>query len=98
MSSEIKREYVRADDMVVAYVDHTNVLGTGTELILSLYDTIPPFPGEDSEQIALSRLRACIKMHPHHALQVGEMMTNTANKMIKLLNDGGDDESEADDS
>lgn len=88
MPREIVRKYVRADDLLVMYSSHANIVSTGSELVMTLYDVIPPFPDELKEGAApdtaeaITRMRVCVTMSPSHALEIGKILTKQASDVL----------------
>jgi hypothetical protein len=62
-------------DFVSFYSDFTQVLGTGSEIRLQFYETIPGTPTREGRvEGATSRLRASITVSAVHAQNIGRLL------------------------
>ena len=77
----IKREYSTAPDHVTVFSDQINVVSTGTEVIVSVYETIPGHPDEVQPR-ALSSRRVTLIITPRHARQLGKLLIQHGDAMV----------------
>lgn len=78
-STQVTRIFEQPPDTLSMYSDFAQVLGTGNEVILQFYDTIPDIPGPDGRiQGVRSRLRATIVLSQAHALNIGKLLLQHA--------------------
>ena len=76
---QVTRIFEQPPDAVSVYSDFAQVLGTGPEVILQFYETIPDVPGAGGQiQSVRSRLRATIILSPAHALNIGRLLQQHA--------------------
>jgi hypothetical protein len=76
---QVVRTFEQPADAVVAYADFAQVLGTGSEVILQFYETIPDVPGPTGQiQGVRSRLRATVIVSPGHARSIASLLEHHA--------------------
>jgi Protein of unknown function (DUF3467) len=76
---QVSRTFEQPPDAVTAYADFAQVLGTGSEVILQFYETIPDVPGPTGQiQSVRSRLRATIVVSPVHARSIAMLLEQHA--------------------
>jgi hypothetical protein len=62
------------------------VIGTGNEVVLQFYETIPGPPGPDGRiQMVRTRLRATISISVPHAMNIGNLLIKQAKMPEKPL-------------
>ena len=72
---QISRVYEQPPDAISLYSDVAQILGTGHEVVLQFYETIPGTPGPGGQiQMVRSRLRATITVSMVHALNIGRLL------------------------
>jgi len=75
----VARVFEQPPDALLTYSDFAQVLGTGSEVVLQFYQTIPDVPGPHGEiQSVRSRLRATIVLSPAHARNLGGLLLRHA--------------------
>lgn len=81
---QINRVFEQPEGAVSCYADMAQVLGTGNEVVLQFYETIPGPPGPAGNiQIVRSRLRATITISLPHAANIGELLLKHGGKSVK---------------
>lgn len=76
---QVTRVFEQPPDAVAFYTDFVQIIGTGQEVVIQLYETIPGNPGPDGQvQLARSRLRATVFLSPQHAATIGRLLTERA--------------------
>ena len=62
-------------DAVSLYSDFAQVMGTGHEVMLQFYETIPGTPGpEGAPEVVRSRLRVTVALSRAHAANIGKLL------------------------
>ena len=70
-----KRVMEQPPDAISLYSDYAQILGTGHEVILQFYETIPKPPNVEGKTVEVTtRLRATVVLSPSHALKVGQLL------------------------
>jgi len=76
---QVSRIFEQPPDAMSVYSDFAQVLGTGTEVILQFYETIPDVPGAGGQiQSVRSRLKATVIVSPAHAHNIGRLLQEQA--------------------
>lgn len=72
---QITRVFEQPPDAISLYSDFTQIIGTGHEIVLQFYETIPGTPGPGGQiQIVRTRLRATIAVSMAHAANIGNSL------------------------
>ena len=78
---QINRVFEQAPDAISLYADFAQVIGTGNEVVLQFYETIPGTPGPGGQiQMVRTRLRATITVSIPHAINIGGLLMKQAEK------------------
>lgn len=86
MPAKINRVFEQPEGAISCYSDMTQVIGTGNEVALQFYETIPGPPGPDgSIQMVRTRLRATISISIPHAMNIGNLLIKQAKTSVKPL-------------
>ena len=73
--SEIERYFEQSPNAVSFYCDIGQVVATGNEIVMQLYETIPAPPGRDGKITkVVSRLRATVTLSLPHAHNIGKLL------------------------
>lgn len=81
-SHQVSRRFEQAPDAPSFYSDVVQILGTGNEVILQFYETIPNAPGASGQiEGVRSRLRATVITSPNHAASLGNNLLQHATKV-----------------
>ena len=73
--SQISRVFEQPPDALSFYSDFAQVIGTGSEVLLQFYETIPGTPGPGGQiQMVRTRLRATITVSKAHASNIGSLL------------------------
>jgi hypothetical protein len=76
---QVNRVFEQPADAVTLYADFAQILGTGSEVIVQLYETIPDVPGPTGQvQSVRSRLRATVILAPGHARSIAQLLEQHA--------------------
>lgn len=77
---QVNRVFEQPESSVSFYSDFAQVLGTGHEVVLQFYETIPGAPGPGgSIQVVRTRLRATITISISHAANIGNLLIKHGN-------------------
>jgi hypothetical protein len=81
---QIARLFEQPPDAISFYADYGQVLHTGNEVVLQLYETIPgpPDPGGNIKNVR-SRLRATITLSLSHARNIGKLLVEKTKELEK---------------
>jgi hypothetical protein len=72
---EISRVFEQPEGSLSFYSDVAQVMGTGNEVLLQFYETIPGPPGPSGTmQLVRTRLRATIVVSYAHAANIGNLL------------------------
>jgi len=72
---QVSRVFEQPSDAVSLYSDFAQILGTGHEVVLQFYETIPGTPGPGGQvQMVRTRLRATITVSMAHASNIGRLL------------------------
>lgn len=72
---EVSRVFEQPADAISSYSDFAQIFGTGHEVMLQFYESIPGPPGPGGAvQIVRSRLRATIVVSLAHAANIGRLL------------------------
>lgn len=72
---QINRVFEQPPDAVSLYSDVAQIIGTGHEVVLQFYETIPGTPGPGGQiQMVRTRLRATITVSMVHASNIGRLL------------------------
>lgn len=80
---ELQTTFETAPDHVIAYIDHFNLAVTGSEVILSAYQTIPGYPSPEGPRTATSTRRATLILNPAHALELGQLLVKHGRRFVE---------------
>lgn len=74
--SQITRVFEQPPDAISLYSDFAQIFGTGHEVVLQFYETIPgaPVAGGGAIQMVRTRLRATIVVSIPHAANIGNLL------------------------
>jgi hypothetical protein len=76
---QINRIFEQPPDAVSFYSDVAQVLGTGLEVVMQFYETIPGTPGPGGKiQMVRSRLRSTVTISKTHAANIGRLLLKHA--------------------
>jgi hypothetical protein len=76
---QVSRVFEQPQDAVSFYSDFANVMGTGLEVMLQFYETIPGAPGPGGKiQMVRSRLRGTVTISKTHAANIGRLLLKHA--------------------
>ena len=76
---QINRIFEQPPDAVSFYSDVAQVLGTGLEVVMQFYETIPGAPGPGGKiQMVRSRLRSTVIISKAHAANIGRLLLTHA--------------------
>lgn len=79
---QVSRLFEQAPDAPSFYSDVAQVLGTGNEVVLQFYETIPNAPGASGRiEGVRSRLRATVILSPGHAGKMGQLLLEHAGQI-----------------
>ncbi len=71
----INRVFEQPPDAVSFYSDIAQVMGTGHEVVMQFYETIPGTPGPGGKiQMVRSRLRSTVTISKEHAANIGRLL------------------------
>lgn len=72
---QINRVFEQPPDSISLYSDFAQIFGTGHEVVLQFYETIPGPPGPGGQvQMVRTRLRATITVSLPHAGNIGNLL------------------------
>lgn len=72
---QVNRVFEEPGNSVSFYSDFAQVLGTGHEVVLQFYETIPGAPGPGGNiQVVRTRLRATVTISIPHAANIGNLL------------------------
>lgn len=72
---QVTRVFEQPEGVISFYSDFAQVLGTGHEVVLQFYETIPGAPGPGGQiQMVKTRLRATIVVSIPHAANIGNLL------------------------
>jgi len=81
-SIEIERYFEQSPDAISFYCDFTQVIRTGHEVVIQLYETIPSPPDRKGNITkVITRLRATITLNIAHAQQIGQLLVEKATEI-----------------
>ena len=73
--AQVARLFEQPADAVSFFSDYAQIVGTGQEVTLQFYETIPGAPGPDGQiQMVRTRLRTTIVVSHQHALNIGSLL------------------------
>jgi len=74
-ATQIERYFEQSPAAISFYCDFAQVLGTGNEVVMQFYETIPGTPDREGKITKiLSRLKATITFSPLHAQNFGKVL------------------------
>ena len=74
-AAAVNRIFEQPNDSLSMYSDFAQVVGTGHEVILQFYETIPGTPGPSgTPEMVRTRLRATITVSKAHASNIGRLL------------------------
>ena len=72
---QVSRIYEQPPEALSFYSDFAQIVGTGHEVVLQFYETIPGPPGPGGQiQMVRTRLRATITVSMAHASNIGNLL------------------------
>ena len=72
---QASRIYEQPPDAISLYSDMVQIIGTGHEVVIQFYETIPGTPGPGGQiQVVRTRLRATITVSKAHASNIGSLL------------------------
>jgi len=72
---QASRVYEQPPDAISLYSDMVQIIGTGQEVVIQFYETIPGTPGPGGQiQMVRTRLRATITVSKAHASNIGNLL------------------------
>jgi len=72
---ELERSFEQSPDAISFYCDFAQVVATGNEVVMQLYETIPGVPDRDGKITkVVSRLKATITLSVSHAQNFGKVL------------------------
>lgn len=75
VGTEVSRIFEQGPEAISLYSDFAQIIGTGHEVVLQFYETIPGTPGPGGQiQRVRSRLRATIVVSMAHAANIGRLL------------------------
>lgn len=87
--TEVSRVFEQPADAISLYSDFAQIFGTGHEVILQFYETIPGPPGPGAKvQIVRSRLRATIAVSLSHAANIGRLLLEQLERKPRPMEPG----------
>lgn len=73
--AQVNRIFEQHTDAISLYSDFAQIVGTGHEVLLQFYETIPGVPGAGGRvEIVTTRLRATITVSKAHAENIGRLL------------------------
>lgn len=76
---QVTRIFEQPPNTLSAYSDFAQVIGTGSEVVLQFYETIPDVPGPNGQiQLVRTRLRATLVVSKAHAQNIGRLLLQHA--------------------
>lgn len=73
--ARLNRVFEQPADAIALYSDLGQVMGTGQEVLLQFYETIPGPPGSKGmPEVVRSRLRVTITLSKAHAANIGRLL------------------------
>jgi len=81
---QVSRIFEQPETAISCYSDMAQVFGTGNEVVLQFYETIPGAPGPGGQlQMVRTRLRATITISQPHAANIGNLLIKHGSISIK---------------
>jgi hypothetical protein len=81
---QISRIFEQPEGAISCYSDTAQVIGTGNEVVLQFYETIPGAPGPGGQiPMVRSRLRATITISLPHAANIGNLLIRHGNRSVQ---------------
>ena len=79
---QLPRIFEQPPDFVSFYSDVAQVVGTGNEVVLQFYESIPGPPGPEGKIVQVrSRLRAMVTVSEAHAGNIGNLLLKQLTKV-----------------
>jgi hypothetical protein len=73
--TQVERYFEQAPTAISFYCDMTQVVSTGSEVVVQLYETIPGPPDREGKITkVITRLKATVTFSPMHALNFGKII------------------------
>lgn len=84
---DVRRLFEQGPDAISFYADFVQVFNTGSELILTLYETIPGPPAGTTGQVAAvtTRLRASVVLGPIISTNLAKLFRENADALREQL-------------
>lgn len=75
LQQQLTRVFEQPPDAVSFYSDFAQIIGTGVEVLVQFYETIPGSPGPGGKiQMMRSRLRSTVTISKVHAANIGRLL------------------------
>ena len=72
---QVNRVYEQPPDAVTCYCEIAHITGTGHEVVMQFYETVPGPPSAGGKiQMVRSRLRATVVVNKAHAVNIGRLL------------------------
>ena len=76
VAAKVKRVFEQPSDTISLYSDYAQVVGTGYEVVVQFYESIPGIPVSSGQpETVTTRLRATIILSRAHAANLGKSLT-----------------------
>lgn len=83
-AGQVARLFEQPADAVSFFSDFAQIAGTGQEVTLQFYETIPGAPGPDGQiQMVRTRLRASIVVSHQHATNIGNLLLQHVQRLAQ---------------
>ena len=90
---EVNRLFEQPEGAISFYSDHTQIVGTGNEVVVQFYETIPGPPGPGGRlQMVKTRLKATITLSSAHAKNIGNLLLKHGTLDVKPTTENKDQE------
>jgi hypothetical protein len=81
--TQINRIFEQPQDSVSFYCDVAQIRGTGNEVVLQFYESIPGPPGPGGAiQLVRTRLRSTVVVSKAHAANIGKLLLQQAGAVV----------------
>ena len=75
VAAKIRRVFEQPSDTISLYSDYAQVVGTGYEVVVQFYESIPGIPTSGGPpEVVTTRLRATIALSREHAANLGKSL------------------------
>jgi len=80
-SHVVERYFEQSPEAISFYCDYTQIIATGHEVVMQLYETIPAPPSRDGKITkVMSRLRGTITLSIAHAQNLGKLLVEKSKR------------------